>query len=300
MAKLADASIQKKDIEKYLQNYSDFSFEIKVLKKLTSLGFTCEHSGTYEDPITKKIREFDIRAYKSTELGKNSIFKFCLSVECKNLRENFPLVVHCLPRVEAEAYQNVIDSHTPSDTSGLPDLPIKYNLTRYGFRIFLDKDDSVYKVDGPVGKSCDQVGKKAQNNELVGSDSDVFEKISQAINSTYDLIYESHYAGNRDRTVYSVVLPILVVPQKRLWTVVYDFDGNIVQDPKYASHVSYYIDKSWKIGDEQHEQPVWYYLSHLEIVELEGLEQMLNDHDNGTRFSYEKLRSYKYRKKAQK
>jgi hypothetical protein len=36
MAKLSDGNIQKKDIEEYLNNYSDFSFEIKVLKKLTS------------------------------------------------------------------------------------------------------------------------------------------------------------------------------------------------------------------------------------------------------------------------
>lgn len=33
---------KKKDIEEYLNNYSDFSFEIKVLKKLTSMGFHCE------------------------------------------------------------------------------------------------------------------------------------------------------------------------------------------------------------------------------------------------------------------
>lgn len=156
--KLTNNIIQKSDIEDYLNNYSDFSFEIKVLQKLCSLGFSCEHSGTYEDPITKKTREFDIRAQKKSDLKDNITFNFRLAVECKNLRENFPLLVHCLPRTAAEAYQHVINSHRSQTI-----MP----YYRYGLRVLLDKDDSVYKVGSPVGKSCDQIGKKAQSNELV-------------------------------------------------------------------------------------------------------------------------------------
>lgn len=85
MAKLKDEKINVQDVNEYLEKYSDFSFEIKVLKKLVSLGFQCEHSGTYEDPTTKKTREFDIRAWKIDQLGKKTTFRFCLAVECKNL-----------------------------------------------------------------------------------------------------------------------------------------------------------------------------------------------------------------------
>ena len=46
MAKLLDRKIEKDNIEEYLNNFSDFSFEVKVLKILTSIGFDCEHLGT--------------------------------------------------------------------------------------------------------------------------------------------------------------------------------------------------------------------------------------------------------------
>ena len=62
MRKLSPNSITQSDIAEYLNGYSDFSFEIKVLKKFTNLGYECEHGGTYEDPVTGKSREFDIRA----------------------------------------------------------------------------------------------------------------------------------------------------------------------------------------------------------------------------------------------
>ena len=292
MPKLADKKIQKSDIEEHLKNYSDFSFEIKVLQKLSSLGFSCEHSGTYEDPVTKKTREFDIRAQKRDHLKDNVIFNFCLAAECKNLRANFPLLVHCLPRRRAEAYQHLVNSHTPSE-------PV-LSYYRYGFRVILDEEDSFYKLGEPVGKSYDQVGKKSQSNEVVASDTDVFEKISQSINSAYDLVRAAHYAGNRDLTVFSFVLPILVVPQDRVWTVTYDFEGNIVDGPKPSNHVSYYINKSWKLGGNGTEVAVWYYLSHLEIVELGGLEKLISDHYGGDRFSLSKLYGYMIKQNQKK
>jgi hypothetical protein len=284
MVKLSNMKIEKTDIEAYLNNYSDFSFEIKVLQKLNSLGFSCEHSGTYEDPITRKTREFDIRAKKLCEKKDKESSNFCLAVECKNLRENFPLVVHCLPRTKAESYQNVVYSHTSYKS-----VPFH----QYGFKLNLDHEDSFYKVGKPVGKSCDQVGKtKSQSNELIGLDSNVFEKISQSINSTYDLMRAAHYAGNGDITVYSFILPILVVPKNRLWTVTYDFDGEIVDGPKTVSHVSYYIDKSWKFGGNGNELAERYFLSHLEIVELDNLEQLLSNHNIENRFSLQKMSGY--------
>ena len=37
-------------------------FELRVLKELTDLKLNCQHGGAYDDPITGKSREFDIRA----------------------------------------------------------------------------------------------------------------------------------------------------------------------------------------------------------------------------------------------
>ena len=62
MAKLKNEPISKSDILEYLESSSDFAFEVSVLKKLVALGFVCEHSGTYEDPVTGKTRELGIYA----------------------------------------------------------------------------------------------------------------------------------------------------------------------------------------------------------------------------------------------
>ncbi|HVN14346.1 MAG TPA: hypothetical protein VMT73_01300, partial [Anaerolineales bacterium] len=86
MATLSDNPITESDIEEYLNGYSDFSFEIQVLNKFLGLGFTCEHGGVYDDPVTHKSREFDIRA-----LYNKGAIRLRLSVECKNLHDNFPL-----------------------------------------------------------------------------------------------------------------------------------------------------------------------------------------------------------------
>lgn len=284
MAKLVENQIEKDDIEEYLRDYSDFSFEIKVQKKLVSMGFDCEHSGTYDDPITNKTREFDIRAHKYTQLDQNTTFRFCMAVECKNIRDNFPLIIHCMPRTEVEAYQHLCWSQY-YDTR----IP---GLFEYGRRFTMNGPRTFYKVGNSVGKSCDQVGRKVHDSSLIGGDGDVFDKISQAINSSYHYINNNHYASmherNREAVIISFQLPVIVVPKGRLWAVDYDTSGNIIAGPKTVPNVSYYISKSWQIG-KGNERKYWYYLSHLEIVEIDSLESLINDHKSDNRFSLANL-----------
>ena len=64
MPKLKDDPIQDSDLKEYLNSYSDFSFELSVLKMLRENDVSCEHGGLYEDPVTGKYREFDIRSIK--------------------------------------------------------------------------------------------------------------------------------------------------------------------------------------------------------------------------------------------
>ncbi len=280
MAKLREISITKKDIDEYLKTYSDFSFEVKVLSHLVELGFSCKHSGTYSDPITSKTREFDIRAVKEVRHDDNFIFRLCLSVECKNVRDNFPILVHCLPRRSDESYQDLIWSSRESNK-----LPV--GLMRYGFRLRLDGENSVYEQQNPVGKSCDQVGRR-QDGEVIGTDSDVFDKISQSINASYEMIRKAHYTGDENTVIVSNVLPVLVVPKDRLWSVCYDNAGNICKDVSTTSRVPYYIGKSWSVGDLP-EIGQTYYTSHLEIVELDALGDLAIIHMSPERFSRSRL-----------
>ena len=120
----------------------------------------------------------------------------------------------------------------------------------------------------------------------------MIDKISQSINSTYDILRESHYAGDKENVVISFILPVLVVPNNRIWTVSYDNSGNIIEGPKINSRISYYIDKSWKIGGSPPEQSQWYYLSHLEIVQIDSVEELIEAHTENERFSLKNLTGY--------
>jgi hypothetical protein len=56
MAKLKPDPITAKHLEDFVANDSDFAFEMKVLAQLRNLEFDCKHSGTYQDPVSDKIR----------------------------------------------------------------------------------------------------------------------------------------------------------------------------------------------------------------------------------------------------
>ena len=272
MAKLKTTAIGPTDLIEYLNDYSDFSFEIEVLKLLVDAGFECEHGGSYKDPVTKKTREFDVRATKSFDK------RFLrLAVECKNLRANFPLLVSCVPRTSDEAFHEIClsvdpDKHhleTPPDVYCRAMLPRSKNVR-------LIDEHTIYKKLEPVGKSCAQIGRNS-NGEIVANDSDVYEKWSQALSSADDLTYLACTDGE-DRTgdlAISLVFPLLVVPNGRLWVTEYDAKGHRKHNPHMVDRCSYFVNLSYyhhgaMTGDEL-------IISHLEFVTLDGLMQFVDD-----------------------
>ena len=103
MAKLKNDPITAKDLADFVSGSSDFGFEMAVLARLVEEGFSCSHSGTYRDPVTGKIRQFDIRAF--IDRGDSTL---ALAVECKNLRPNNPLLLSAVPRTSAEAFHDIL------------------------------------------------------------------------------------------------------------------------------------------------------------------------------------------------
>ena len=101
--RLRTEAVVEQDLQEYLNGYSDFSFEIRALKMLRDHRIDCEHGGYYEDPVTGKPRQFDIRARVKNAADKRVLR---MAVECKNLRENFPLLVSCVPRQADEALKD--------------------------------------------------------------------------------------------------------------------------------------------------------------------------------------------------
>lgn len=269
MANLLDNPITVSDLEEYLNGYSDFSFEIQVLNKFLELGFNCEHGGVYDDPVTDKSREFDIRALYS----KNSMH-LRLSIECKNLRNNFPLILHCLERKRSESYNEIICTFDPEklpENSGLV-IPIQREFSRV---VRLKGSNTVYHPHEYVAKSADQVGRKQQDKSITSTDSGVFDKISQSINSAYDFVSEAQNLKVTHHSYYSLIFPVLVVPDNTLWQAKYDNQGIRQGSPELIKRASYFLGKEWWTGGIE---GITYSISHLEIVTFSELDNFVRNY----------------------
>lgn len=247
----ADHTISATDMKAFIATEADFAFEMRVLHEMERLDYQCEHAGTFRDPVTDKIRQFDIRA-RSIRSPKN----LWLSIECKNLRSESPLLVHAVPRPEPGSFHQVIGRWAPQ-RGATPKI------------ITVERLESAYRPGEPVGKKTDQVTRKQRG--FVHSDSAVFDKVSQSINSARDLVAETGTLVVTGDTLLAVV-PILVVPDGRLWQVDYARDGAIATPPRLVSAASLYLNHRWLITNYN----LQYTLSHLEIVQLSGLEPLLD------------------------
>src|SRR5437879_6159561 len=98
MSKQAADPITEKDLREYPESKDDFAFEREVYHIAHGLGLRTEHAGLYEDPVTNKPRQFDIRAAQTLEAQRIE-----LAIECKGLSRAFPLLVSCVPRARHEA-----------------------------------------------------------------------------------------------------------------------------------------------------------------------------------------------------
>ncbi|HLD99972.1 MAG TPA: hypothetical protein VJB59_06930 [Bdellovibrionota bacterium] len=276
MAKLKANPITAADLKKYSATYSDFAFEMRTLKQLNDLRFKCLHSGTYQDPVTLKTREFDIRAKKQIA-ERLHVF---LSIECKNLQASYPLVVHSVKRRREEAFHQILcvpakKRDVSIDTGiGISVLqnPLETIFDRTPFPIQFAHLQTPFSKEEWVGKSMDQVGIET-NDELRTGDAVVFDKMSQAINSAYGLLEEVGDVSLAKEPQYFSVHPILVIPDGTLWSIQYDENGNTLGEPQTAAHISYYVHKEWNVGKGPSQFA--FALSHIELVTSSGLLPLL-------------------------
>lgn len=266
MAKLLDTPITQTDISDYLSSHSDFSFELHVLRLLRSQSIRCEHGGHYTDPVTKKSREFDIRARTSVD---NITARF--AVECKNIRENFPIVVSRLPRSDEDSFNDVCQLEDAKEETGLFGLPSNSIGLHSRANSIKNKKNTIYPVGDPVGKSLAQVG-RTTDRSITSGDSEIYEKWGQALASLTDLVEEMSSDGKgENRPHFSFCIPAIVVPNNRLWAVDYDYAGNLIGNPKSVDHCSFFIGKDYSIGFNEPS----YVVSHLEIFTLTGFEDFI-------------------------
>ena len=255
MAKLKADPITEADLRDFVANDSDFAFEMQVLSCLRKHNFDCAHAGTYQDPVSDKIRQFDIRAYK--ERGQHMI---ALAVECKNLRPNHPLLVSAMPRSGAEAFHDIM-VHEPG----------MFVLVKIRPAV---GDGSPYKVGEMVGKKTDQVGREEGSGGLTRDDSATFEKLNQAMNSCNDLV--RHCVFEQRAPLFCVIVPVLIVPEGLLWQVDYEDDGSMRTPPRRVTRSTLFVNHSWSVDRGPNYGITNYKLSHLEIVSLDALPGIAN------------------------
>jgi hypothetical protein len=101
--------------------------------------------------------------------------------------------------------------------------------------------------------------------------------MEQATSSAQDLIDHATYEAEEtaESALFSVVIPVVVVPDSTLWVVDYDSDGKIVGRPRTVRRCSYYVGASYYGGDNLSGSS--YHVSHLEFVTLSGLAELLDD-----------------------
>ncbi len=267
--------IGKTDLLEYLHGYSDFSFELEVLNLLSSCRVPCRHGGSYEDPVTSKPRQYDLRA----RVRRSDRRCIRLAIECKRLNTAFPLLVSCVPRSESESYHQVSCGYIREAKSGFMHASVLDTGLR--LRSITITRSGVYPVGGIVGKACAQVGRDKEGS-IRHTDAEVYDRWAQAISSARDLVDEAYSELHRTRECsLSVVLPLLVVPDDTLWLAEYSPDGQLYREPCKSEHCSLFVDRSYSsscpIGGDE------YRISHLEIRTITGLRSFLDCLDPSNR-----------------
>lgn len=252
MPKLDSKPINKNDLIDYLSSTDDFRFEIDVFRSCVQCDRSAEHGGTYQDPVTGKDRQFDIRM----KLVRGTCV-LRLAVECKNLKPNYPLLISRVPRRREEAYHEAIRVGRDA-------------LFSYTF----PPADTVYNKGELVGKSTTQVG-RTTNNEITSGDADVYDKWSQALASSLDLLWlGSHEPEARESEfVTTVVLPVLVVADDTLWAVDYSPTGELTEEPRQLSDCTIFIGKKYSFSTSRY--LIEHRLSHLHVFTKKGFDAFL-------------------------
>lgn len=184
---------------------------------------------------------------------------------------NFPLLVSCVPRHIDESFHEIAIVGE-----------IEQGLQAYGMYeerahiVRISEPESLYRAHSPVGKSLARVGREANRETgIYADDQDVFDKWAQSLASADDLVSASNWEGSQDgpNISYVAVIPMVVVPDGRLWTVEYDSDGERTTEPTTTDQRSLFVNREYRM---EFNGPCLR-LSHVEFVTLSRLGSFVAD-----------------------
>jgi hypothetical protein len=272
--------IQPADVKRVIADEDDFGHEMRVGHIFESLVYpdqfnttfveAPQHGGTYTDAITGKPRQFDYRCKiladgtHRTTIGKCAL----LAVECKNLHPSSPLVLCGRPRTSAEAYHTFIASNY--DPMGMPNTP---HMRR------ADGTLSLFPPDEFVGKSLLRM--RFANGQLkTDVQPDIYDRWSQALASAVEMASDARFFAPQYKTrdYFSLVLPIVVVPDGTLWAAEYNSDGTISKDPVQVDTCEFFVER--EIGLV----PTFKFtITHIQFMTLKGFADLLSSFLSGRR-----------------
>jgi hypothetical protein len=252
--------IDAASITKYLESQSDFDLELFVYHALIDHGIQVTHGGTYVDPVTRKYRQYDMRAMRTYE----SECGISMAIECKRLTREFPLVVLRVPRPTLESFHEVV-------VAGIDPADNNY----YTKRPRREDGRGIYRTNEMVGKKAVQIRWDPKRALFVGDDSDTYDKWSQALSSADALIQESYQTfrryGGRNLFV-TFVMPILVVSDSTLWAADYSDSGERKGEPAPADSATLFVDREY--GESL---PRGYYIGHLHVFTRTGFTHFVKE-----------------------
>lgn len=246
------------DVGNYFKTKTDLALELFVYKLACDLGFEAVHGGTYIDPVSQKVRQYDVRA--SMQRGQ-----YCLrlAIECKALSPAAPLVVACTRRAFDDAVVDFVHAIDPT----CPHLTSKSVAQRHRR---VPSRPEMYATNGYVGKTIAQIEFDHKSSEWI-SKGDLFDKWSQALGSAADLFEEAKRASTRYMPdVYTAVIPILVIPDNTLWVAGFSDSGVAADEPQLASSMSLQVHRVFDSDPD-----TGFTVSHLHLIARGALENVL-------------------------
>jgi len=110
----------------------------------------------------------------------------------------------------------------------------------------------------PVEKKNSRGTKGTAEEKLEAiSESDAYDKWSQALASAVELAESARgYAGTTSKgSALTAILPVVVVPDDRLWQVIYDDNGSLSDDPAPVTECVLYVGREINLGPSDSPQP---------------------------------------------
>jgi hypothetical protein len=274
------APISGQDLRQYLETQDDFALELEAYRHALGFGFKASRGGLYDDAKTNKRRQYDVRA--SHEWGNK---KIDLTIECKSLDPTYPLLVQRVPRPGDESFHQIMLSRGSTTPYGNLSEPQGW----VGASLYKMFGTHLYDSQQLVGKSLKRV--KLTENGFSATDSDIYEKYTQALTSMDELVQSAAVEMRPQRAeIFSrVFLPIVLVSDGALWVADYSASAQLIGDPRpEADETTFYLGWNYDLHNQFDViHPATFTISHLHIMTRRRLPEFLSEIHTGGQIWYQ-------------